>query len=89
MASELDTHPDDGQRAAPVSARIDAATSSQGLTSSQKAWCLAVGVLLVIWFFIAWLALDRHVLDAAGESVGTGFGLLVLVSIIGAVRGRD
>jgi hypothetical protein len=46
-----------------------------------------VSVALVAWFFIAWLALDRHIADAAGESVGSGFALLLVVSVIGAIRG--
>ncbi len=50
-------------------------------------WVVGVAILLVIWFFFAWLILDRHVLDAAGESVGTAFALGVVVSLIGALRG--
>ena len=41
---------------------------------------------LFIWFLFAWLILDRHVLDAAGESVGTAFALGVVASLIGALR---
>jgi hypothetical protein len=48
----------------------------------------AVAVLLVIWFFIAWLGLDRTPADAAGESVGTALALLLVVSAIGAFRDR-
>lgn len=47
------------------------------------------GVLLVVWFFIAWLGLDRPAADAAGESVGTAFALLLVVSAVGAFRGRE
>jgi hypothetical protein len=43
--------------------------------------------LLVLWFLFAWLVLDRHFLDAAGESVGTAFALGVLASLIAALRG--
>lgn len=61
-----------------------------GISAAQKLWALAVGALLVLWFLFAWLVLDRHILDAAGESVGSAFALLVVVSVIGAVRGgRD
>jgi hypothetical protein len=45
-----------------------------------------VGTVLLSWFFVAWLALDRHIADAAGESVGSGFALLLVVSVIGAIR---
>jgi hypothetical protein len=36
--------------------------------------------------FFAWLALDRHLVDAASEAVGSAFALLLAVSVIGAVR---
>jgi hypothetical protein len=45
-----------------------------------------VGLLLVVWFFFAWLGLSRNAVDAAGESVGSGFALLVLAAIVGALR---
>lgn len=51
---------------------------------------LSVGVVatsLMLWFLFAWLVLDQHVLDAAGESVGTAFVLGMLVSLVGALRG--
>ncbi|GIH11493.1 hypothetical protein Rhe02_95600 [Rhizocola hellebori] len=43
---------------------------------------------LVAWFFFAWLGLDRNVVDAAGESVGTGLLLLLLASIGGMLLKR-
>ena len=43
---------------------------------------------LIAWFFFAWLALDRHVLDAAGESVGSGLLLLLVVSVVGMLLKR-
>ena len=46
----------------------------------------AVG--LVAWFFFAWLGLDRNVIDAAGESVGSGLLLLLLASIGGMLLKR-
>jgi hypothetical protein len=49
---------------------------------------LVVVACLLAWFFFAWLALDRHVLDAAGESVGSGLLLLVIVSIVGVLLKR-
>lgn len=60
--------------------------ATEGSSSAWKIGTWVVAVVLVGWFFVAWLALDRHVLDAAGESVGTAFALGVLVSVIGAVR---
>jgi hypothetical protein len=60
--------------------------ATEGPSSAWKIWSWVIGALLLAWFLVAWLALDRHVLDAAGESVGTAFALGVLVSVIGAVR---
>jgi len=37
------------------------------LSTTTKVLISVATVLLVVWFFFAWLALDRHVLDAAGE----------------------
>ena len=56
------------------------------LSPALKLWATIIAVVLVIWFFFAWLILDRHVLDAAGESVGTAFALGVVVSLVGALR---
>lgn len=49
----------------------------------------AVGVVafvLVAWFFVAWLVLDRHIVDSAGESIGSAFAILLVVSFVGAFR---
>jgi hypothetical protein len=56
------------------------------LSSTAKVWITLVAVLLMLWFLFAWLILDRHVLDAAGESVGTAFLLAVIVSVVGSIR---
>jgi hypothetical protein len=61
---------------------------SKAVSHRVKVWTSVVSVLLVLWFLFAWIILDRHVLDAAGESVGTAFALGVVVSLIGALRGH-
>ena len=68
----------------------DAESAAGGLSRTTLIWCaVAVGVLTA-WFFFAWLVLDRMMLDAAGEAVGTGLLLLVVTSVIGAlVRSRS
>ncbi|HEX6498062.1 MAG TPA: hypothetical protein VF054_03415 [Micromonosporaceae bacterium] len=45
-----------------------------------------VGVALVAWFFVAWRVLHRELPDAAGESIGSAFALLLVVSLVGAFR---
>jgi hypothetical protein len=59
--------------------------------NSRAVWMavILVGLGLIAWFFFAWLALDRHVVDAAGESVGSGLLLLVIVSLSGVLLKRE
>jgi hypothetical protein len=59
---------------------------SRTLSAAAKVWITVVGVLLMMWFLFAWLILDRHVMDAAGESVGTAFALAVIVSVVGSIK---
>lgn len=90
MATERDTHDPDTGTGGPATRAMARAAHllSTELSPAQKAWCTVVAVLLVSWFFVAWLMLDRHFLDAAGEAVGTAMGLLLVVSIIGAFRSK-
>lgn len=57
-------------------------------TVSRRAlgWTIAVVVGLVAWFFIVWLAMGRTMIDAAGESIGTGLVILLVTSIVGSAR---
>jgi hypothetical protein len=45
-------------------------------------WCAVTAIALIAWFFFAWLVLNRMMLDAAGEAIGTGLLLLVIVSVV-------
>lgn len=55
---------------------------------SRRAMMIITGVTsgLVGWFFFAWLGLKRNVVDAAGESIGSGILLLLVVSVAGAAH---
>ncbi|SDZ38715.1 hypothetical protein SAMN05444365_11279 [Micromonospora pattaloongensis] len=46
----------------------------------------AVAALLLGWFFFGWLVLRQGFVDSAGEALGTGFALLLIVAIVGTVR---
>jgi hypothetical protein len=59
-----------------------------GMSTTVKVWVSVIATALFLWFLFAWLILDRHLLDAAGESVGTAFALGVIVSLVGALRGQ-
>jgi hypothetical protein len=76
----------DRDHSTAASAAESDAIDRPGLTTTTKVLISVATALLVVWFFFAWLALDRHVLDAAGESIGSAFALLLLISVIGAVR---
>ncbi|NUT36100.1 MAG: hypothetical protein HOV79_23840 [Hamadaea sp.] len=39
------------------------------------------------WLALSWLVMHETVRDAAGEALGVVFGVLILISVIGAVRG--
>ena len=58
------------------------------MSTTVKVWVSVIATALLLWFLFAWLILDRHLLDAAGESVGTAFALGVIVSLVGAMRGQ-
>lgn len=55
------------------------------LSRTAVLWCGIAAVGLVAWFLFAWLVLDRMMLDAAGEAIGSGLLLLVIVSVVGAL----
>jgi hypothetical protein len=63
-----------------------AAAVRRAIPRAAVVWSAVTAVLLVAWFFVAWLAMGQNVVDAAGESVGMGFLLLVIVSVVGALR---
>jgi hypothetical protein len=72
------------------SAEAEVAGSDRaGLSRRMLLWVSLAATALTAWFFFAWLVLDRMMLDAAGEAIGTGLLVLLLISIIGALaRGR-
>jgi hypothetical protein len=63
-------------------------SSGGGLSRNVRITACVVIIGLIGWFFFAWLGLNRHVLDAAGESVGTGLLLLLIVSVVGMLLKR-
>jgi hypothetical protein len=70
-----------------VDGQDEGSAATPALSAAVKIWMTVITAILFLWFLFAWLILDRHLLDAAGESVGTAFALGVLVSLVGALRG--
>jgi hypothetical protein len=67
----------------------DAGRTKSPARSVPRAVVLAYGLLLaglLGWFLYGVLVQRQGFVDSVGESLGTGFGLLLLVSIIGSVR---
>ena len=46
----------------------------------------SLAVLLFAWFLYGWLVQRQGLVNSIGESAGTGFAVLLLISIIGSVR---
>ncbi|MFI7518949.1 hypothetical protein [Micromonospora globbae] len=47
---------------------------------------LVAAVLLLGWFLFGWLVLRQGFVSSLGETAGTAFTLLLVVSIVGTVR---
>ena len=82
------TRADDRREVAVEPATIPAETPATPSRVSRIAIAAfgVVAFVLVAWFFVAWLVLDRHIVDSAGESIGSAFAILLVVSLVGAFR---
>ncbi|MFV2008633.1 MULTISPECIES: hypothetical protein [unclassified Micromonospora] len=49
-------------------------------------WYAFASSSLVGWFLFGWLVLRQGFVDSVGEALGTGFALLLAVSVIEAAR---
>ena len=45
-----------------------------------------MGLGLIAWFLYGWLVQRQGLINSIGETAGTGFAVLLLISIIGSVR---
>ncbi|SCG66650.1 hypothetical protein [Micromonospora rifamycinica] len=54
-------------------------------TATMVGYAVA-GTAVVGWFLFGWLVQRQGFIDSVGEAAGTGFGLLLIVSVIGTVR---
>ena len=45
-----------------------------------------MGVGLIAWFLYGWLVQRQGLVNSIGESAGTGFAILLIISIVGSMR---
>jgi hypothetical protein len=45
-----------------------------------------LGLMIFAWFLYGWLVQRQGLVASIGEAAGTGFAVLVVVSIIGSIR---
>ncbi|MGK5737954.1 hypothetical protein [Micromonospora sp. URMC 103] len=54
-------------------------------TATVIAYTVAA-VVLFGWFLYGWLVLRQGFVNSVGEAAGTGFALLLIISVVGTVR---
>ncbi|MFI7604892.1 hypothetical protein ACIBTV_07195 [Micromonospora sp. NPDC049366] len=54
-------------------------------TATVVAYAVA-GIALLGWFLWGWLVLRQGFVNSIGEAAGTGFALLLIISVVGTVR---
>lgn len=81
--------PDEPATAGPPARRAGDDLRPAG-PSSLMLGVVLVGVvaLAAAWFLLSALVMGNPAGDAFGEALGVGFALLIVVSVVGAARGR-
>ncbi|MFC3503935.1 hypothetical protein ACFOOK_23605 [Micromonospora krabiensis] len=60
-------------------------TADRVSTATVVAYAVA-GTALLGWFLWGWLVLRQGFVNSIGEAAGTGFALLLIISVVGTVR---
>lgn len=81
MPVDGESRPDPG----PVE-EVGTAGGTDPVSRATVFWYSAVGAVLFSWFLFGWLVLEQGFVDSVGEALGTGFALLLAISIVGTVR---
>lgn len=64
-----------------------------GQVTRAPQWLMPVGLVVTLvlaagWFVLSWIVMKSSPVDAFGEAVGVALGLLIVLSVIGAVLNR-
>ncbi|MFJ8686420.1 hypothetical protein [Micromonospora wenchangensis] len=62
------------------------ATPTDEVSTATMVGYAVAGIAVVGWFLFGWLVQRQGFIDSVGEAAGTGFALLLIVSVIGTVR---
>lgn len=62
------------------------AGAAASVPRSTVFWYAFASTLLVGWFLFGWLVLRQGFIDSVGEALGSGFALLLAVSVFEAAR---
>lgn len=83
MTVDRELTPGHGTRAASGEGPVGGA---EPVSRATIVWYSAVAAVLFSWFLYGWLVLRQGFIDSVGEALGTGFALLLAVSVVGTVR---
>ncbi|GHJ10519.1 hypothetical protein TPA0907_48860 [Micromonospora humidisoli] len=64
----------------------DRVTPTDEVSTATMVGYAVAGIAVVGWFLFGWLVQRQGFIDSVGEAAGTGFALLLIVSVIGTVR---
>jgi hypothetical protein len=67
---------------------VDDEPAGERMSGLAIAGVVLTAVLALTWFYVSWQVLKSPLTDAVGETVGSLAAVLLIVSIVGAIRRR-
>jgi hypothetical protein len=76
----------DHEMIAEDAANGEQVTPTDEVSTATMVGYAVAGIAVVGWFLFGWLVQRQGYIDSVGEAAGTGFALLLIVSVVGTVR---
>ena len=76
------------EREGPPPSTVDDEPARERMSGLAIAGVVLTVVLALTWFYVSWRVLKSPLTDAVGETVGSLAAVLLIVSIVGAIRRR-
>ncbi|MBM7077949.1 hypothetical protein AB0C55_12050 [Micromonospora humida] len=76
----------DHEMIAEDAANGEQVTPTDEVSTATMVGYAVAGIAVVGWFLFGWLVQRQGFIDSVGEAAGTGFALLLIVSVVGTVR---